>query len=185
MTAKGAETRQRMIAAAQDSLERNGYFGTGLNPVLAASGTPKGSLYFHFPGGKDELVVAAIEDARGLIDTMVDAIGDKAPAEVVAALIGLLGERLETSGWQCGCPVATVALEVAGTNDAVQQACSNTYTVWTSALRTRLEAAGRADAERLAVSALALIEGALLLARAHRSREPLVQAARTIADLLG
>ncbi|MFI5717957.1 TetR/AcrR family transcriptional regulator [Nocardia sp. NPDC051750] len=184
MGTKGAETRQRMIEATRASIERRGYFGTGLNQILADSDTPRGSLYFHFPGGKDELVAAAITQTSGVIDSAIAAADITDPAGAVTELIALLGNRLEASGWECGCPVATVALEIAGTNDAVQQACTQVYERWTEALRISLHTAGYRNAEDLAVSLLALIEGALLLAQTHRNREPLNRAARVARSLL-
>ncbi|WP_328387247.1 TetR/AcrR family transcriptional regulator [Nocardia sp. NBC_00416] len=184
MGTKGAETRQRIIEATRSSIERRGYFGTGLNQILTASDTPRGSLYFHFPGGKDELVAAAITQTSGLIDAALDAADISDPAGAVADLITLLGDRLEASGWENGCPVATVALEISGTNDIVQQACAQVYAQWTEALRIILRAGGHRNAEDLAVSLLALVEGALLLARTHRSREPLDRAARVARTLL-
>ncbi|GGL35641.1 TetR/AcrR family transcriptional regulator [Nocardia jinanensis] len=184
MGAKGAETRQRMIEATRSSIERRGYFGTGLNQILTDSETPRGSLYFHFPGGKDELVAAAVTQSSGLIDAALDAADFTDPAGAAAGLITLLADRLEASGWENGCPVATVALEVSGTNDTVQRACAQVYTRWTEALRIMLRAAGHHDAEDLAVALLALVEGALLLARTHRSRDPLDRAARVARTLL-
>ncbi|MGI5216923.1 TetR/AcrR family transcriptional regulator [Nocardia sp. CA-290969] len=184
MGAKGAETRQRMIEATRASIERRGYFGTGLNQILADSNTPRGSLYFHFPGGKDELVAAAITQTSGVIDTAIAEADLTDPATAVTGLLTLLGDRLEASGWQCGCPVATVALEVSGTNDTVGRACAEVYERWTEALRISLHATGHRNAQDLAVSLLALIEGALLLAQTHRTREPLERAARVAQTLL-
>ncbi|TGW02048.1 TetR/AcrR family transcriptional regulator, partial [Mesorhizobium sp. M2D.F.Ca.ET.145.01.1.1] len=51
------DTRTRMIEATALLLRRRGYHGTSLNDILTASGAPRGSLYFHFPGGKDQLVI--------------------------------------------------------------------------------------------------------------------------------
>lgn len=184
MGTKGAETRQRMIEATKSSIERRGYFGTGLNQILAESGTPRGSLYFHFPGGKDELVAAAIGQAAGLVDAAMANADLTDPATAITDLITLLGDRLEASGWESGCPVATVALEIAGTNETVQRACAQVYDRWTEALRIGLHTAGHRDADDLAGSLLALIEGALLLARTQHSREPLERAARTVRALL-
>ncbi|WP_280396823.1 TetR/AcrR family transcriptional regulator [Nocardia carnea] len=184
MGAKGAETRQRMIEATRASIERRGYFGTGLNQILSDSGTPRGSLYFHFPGGKDELVAAAITQTSGVIDAALADADLSDPATAVTELITLLGDRLEASGWECGCPVATVALEISGTNDIVQRACAGVYERWTEALRISLHTAGHRDAEDLAVSLLALIEGALLLAQTQRDRAPLERAARIARTLL-
>ncbi|WP_345406958.1 TetR/AcrR family transcriptional regulator [Nonomuraea salmonea] len=52
MGRKGAETRGRLLDTTQELIEAGGYFGAGLNQVIAASGMPRGSLYFHFPGGQ-------------------------------------------------------------------------------------------------------------------------------------
>ncbi|MFE1346020.1 TetR/AcrR family transcriptional regulator [Streptomyces sp. NPDC058757] len=185
MGLKGAETRDRLLDATQELLEAGGYPGAGLNQVIAASGAPRGSLYFHFPGGKDQLVGESVRragraiggDLKGLADSSTSVAG------FVEAVLRHLGERLEESGWRKGCPVATVALETASTNDPLQEACSEVYGSWEAALRERL--AGRTDADDLAVTVLALVEGALLLARTHRSKEPLDRVARQIGVLLG
>ncbi|MFC6543875.1 TetR/AcrR family transcriptional regulator [Nonomuraea salmonea] len=52
MGRKGAETRGRLLDTTQELIEAGGYFGAGLNQVIAASGMPRGSLYFHFPGAR-------------------------------------------------------------------------------------------------------------------------------------
>ncbi|MFE2559151.1 TetR/AcrR family transcriptional regulator [Streptomyces sp. NPDC059352] len=185
MGQKGAETRDRLLDATQELVETAGYFGTGLNQVVAVSGAPRGSLYFHFPGGKDQLVGESVRRAG---QAFGDALGepadaDPSPAEFVEGVLRRLGDRLAESGWRKGCPVATVALETAAVNDPLQEACSEVYASWEAALRTRL--ASRPDADDLAVTVLALVEGALLLARAHRSRDPLERVARQIHTLLG
>ncbi|WP_331770154.1 TetR/AcrR family transcriptional regulator (plasmid) [Embleya sp. NBC_00888] len=184
MGQKGTETRNQLLDATQELVETGGYFGTGLNQVIAVSGAPRGSLYFHFPGGKDQLVGESVRRAgRTIGDTLADlAESSASAAEFVDAMLHRLGDRLEESGWRKGCPVATVALETSATNDPLQEACSEVYTSWEAALRTRL--ADRPDADDLAITILALVEGALLLARAHRSRKPLDAVARRVAALL-
>ncbi|WP_049573440.1 TetR/AcrR family transcriptional regulator [Nonomuraea sp. SBT364] len=181
MGQKGTETRLRLLDATQELVESGGYFNAGLNQVIAASGAPRGSLYFHFPDGKDQLVGESIRRAGQAIGAAFDDLGGSAP-EFVEGVLRLLGDRLEESGWRKGCPVATVALEMAAASDPLQQACSEVYTSWEDALRARL--AGRPDADDLAVTVLALIEGALLLAKAHRSREPLDRVTGALATLL-
>ncbi|MFI0420674.1 TetR/AcrR family transcriptional regulator [Spongiactinospora sp. 9N601] len=185
MGQKGAETRDRLMDAAQELIEAGGYSGAGLNQVIAVSGAPRGSLYFHFPGGKDQLVGESMRRAgRTIGDAMEGLAGSSASAaEFVEAMLWHLGDRLEASGWRKGCPVATVALEMAAASDPLQKVCSEVYTQWEAALRARLD--GHADADDLSVTILALIEGALLLARAHRSRQPLTRVARQITALLG
>ncbi|MQY04905.1 TetR/AcrR family transcriptional regulator [Actinomadura macrotermitis] len=182
MGRKGAETRDRLLDATQELIESGGYYGAGLNQVIAASGAPRGSLYFHFPGGKDELVGASLRRAGQEIAATLDGPAAPSAAELVEAILRALGARMEESDWRKGCPIATVALEMAAGNDPLQKACSEIYTSWEEALRARL--ADRPDADDLAVTILALIEGALLLARAHRSREPLTRVTRQITALL-
>ncbi|SEH00538.1 TetR/AcrR family transcriptional regulator, lmrAB and yxaGH operons repressor [Nonomuraea solani] len=181
---KGAETRARLLDATQELLESGGYFGAGLNQVIAAGNAPRGSLYFHFPGGKDQLVGESVRRAGAAVGTALGEIADAAPTPeaMVESVLDFLGERLESSGWRKGCPVATVALEMAADNDPLQQACSEVYTSWEAALRAKLD--GRPDADDLAVTILALVEGALMLARAHRSREPLHRVGRQVRVLL-
>ncbi|MFC1437788.1 TetR/AcrR family transcriptional regulator [Streptacidiphilus sp. N1-10] len=185
MGQKGTETRDRLLDATQESVEARGYFGTGLNQVIAAGGAPRGSLYFHFPGGKDQLVAESIRRAGQTIGDAMGGLADStsSAAEFVDAVLRQLGDRLEGSDWHKGCPVATVALETAAGNDLLQEACAEVYSSWETALRAQL--ASRQDADDLAVTILAMIEGALLLARAHRSRRPLNSVARQIRVLLG
>ncbi|WP_214320781.1 TetR/AcrR family transcriptional regulator [Nonomuraea sediminis] len=178
MGQKGQETRARLLDATQDLIESGGYFAAGLNQIIAASGAPRGSVYFHFRGGKDEMIVESLTRAADAVTTAIKELDTGSPRELVQQTLRLLGDRLEQSDWQKGCPIATVALDVSGSNDAVRQACSAAYTAWERALRDRI------GSDDLATTVLALIEGAILLARTHRSREPLERAGRVIATLL-
>lgn len=188
MAAKGDETRARLIAATRTLLEAKGYHGTGLNEVIATSGTPRGSLYHHFPGGKDQLVAEALAVAGREVDEIVNDAGAKArdSRELVSALLNALADRMVAADYAKGCPIATVALDVAATNDALQAICDGVYTDWRRSLADALLADGHpaADVDDLAAAVLALIEGALVLARTARSRKPIEQVGRHISRLL-
>ncbi|MFI7450270.1 TetR/AcrR family transcriptional regulator [Nonomuraea sp. NPDC049714] len=189
MAVKGDQTRARLIDAARTLVEARGYFGTGLNEVIEAGKAPRGSLYHHFPGGKDQLTAEALTASAREIDTVIGDLAERAPdtRALVEALLDALADRMEEAAYSKGCPIATVALEVAATNDPLQKVCADAYDGWQRALADRLAADGHAagDAEDLACSLLALIEGALVLARAHRSRTPIERARRTVGALLG
>lgn len=188
MAIKGDETRMRLIEATRDLIEAKGYHGTGLNEVLAVSGTPRGSLYHHFPGGKDQLVGEALTGAgkeiTGLIRELSTGTADA--LALVHTLLDALADRMETADYAKGCPAATVALEVAATNEPLQRVCADVYDAWEQALTDGLRADGRPaeEAEELAGTVLALIEGALVLARARRSRTPVEQARRRLLTIL-
>src|SRR5271166_6270476 len=94
-------------------LRRQGYAATGLNEIVARSGAPKGSLYFHFPGGKEELAVAAMERAGEQLRASIAAIlgSSEDLGEALGRLVEALAAALQASGYEDGCPIATVTLE--------------------------------------------------------------------------
>jgi TetR/AcrR family transcriptional repressor of lmrAB and yxaGH operons len=165
------------VAATAELLRRQGYAASGVNEIVARSGAPRGSLYFHFPGGKEELAVAAIEASgeqlERAIGHVLSASGDLAAA--LGALVDALAAGLESSDYADGCPVATVTLEAASTSEPIRAAADRAFTSWIAALAERLRAAGLDDAaaERRALLVLSSIEGALLLARARGDLGPL------------
>ena len=186
---KGDDTRARMIAATADLLERNGFRATGLNKILSESGAPRGSLYFHFPGGKEELAAAALRDAGAAVERVlrgrVD--GTRTAAEGLAAALEFLEARMIAAEFDKGCPVVMVALEAAASSDALHEACSTIYRAWARAIADRLREDGLPSdrAEALAVVVLSAIEGALVLCRAHRDTAPLRRVAAELPRLLG
>ena len=172
---KGERTRKKLVDATGDLLRRQGFHATGLSDIVAESGAPRGSLYFYFPGGKDELARAALDAAgaewRARIGAAVAAAPDLDGA--IAAIVKLLGDDLEASRFQNGCPVAAVALE--NTSKLVQETVAEHYAEWERTIALHLVSTGfaAAPAKQLAVVALSAIEGALLLCRVHKSRAPL------------
>jgi TetR/AcrR family transcriptional repressor of lmrAB and yxaGH operons len=174
----GRASRKAFLNATGVLLRRQGYAGTGLSEIVERSGAPRGSLYFHFPGGKEELAVAAMERSgeqlRVAIATVMAAPGG--PRAAVATLIDALAAGLEASGYRDGCPIATVTLETAGGGSVLlRETAARIFATWLEELETALRRDGldAASAERRAVLVLAAIEGALLLARARHDTGPL------------
>ena len=178
-------TRASIIAATCDLLESQGLHATGLNQIVRESGAPKGSLYHHFPEGKDAIVEAAIAQAGRLVAERIAAglaSGDD-PAEAVAAFVRRIAEAVEASGYRDGGPLATVAMETAATNARLNRACRAAYADLQGAFAARLRQGGfaAAQATRLATFITAAIEGGVILCRTEHSGEPL----RLVADQLG
>jgi TetR/AcrR family transcriptional repressor of lmrAB and yxaGH operons len=186
--AKRSDTRTRMLETAAELLHRQGYTATGLNQILEQSRAPKGSLYFHFPGGKEELMSLALERASEGLTQMLERVLADAPTgeQALDAIAAYFAHQLQSSQFTKGCPLATVALEQAATSDALHRVCSATYARWQAAVAARLERDGhpRERAEALAGLFLATIEGALLLCRAHRSIDPLLRASAELRRTL-
>tara|TARA_R110000824_G_scaffold118960_14_gene272088 strand:+ start:210485 stop:211108 length:624 start_codon:yes stop_codon:yes gene_type:complete len=186
-SSKGDATKARLVASALGTFHTQGYRGTGVAQLLAESGFPRGSLYFHFPGGKEEIAVAAIDQARDEIGSGID-LAFAAAADPLAALrlvVDGFAAELESSGFARGCPVTTVALETDSDTPRLGASCAKAYADWQSRICKHLLAAGISceRAPRLATFALSAIEGALILARAQRSRAPLDDAIAELAFL--
>ncbi len=156
--------------------------------MLSESGTTKGSLYFHFPGGKKELAATALRQAGATVAAFVEHLARSSPdaATAVAAFAGALAAGLEGSDYERGCPLATSTLDAPSGSQAIRDACAVGYRSWLSLIAARLQADGWAssDAEQEAVLVLSALEGALVLARAERSPAPLQIVGRRLAARL-
>jgi len=182
------DSRARFVETTAALLRRQGYHATGLNEIIEQSGAPKGSLYFHFPGGKEALAQAALERSGQEMRDQLAAIVAQAPgpAAAIRAVTEALAQELETSRFENGCPVATVALEAAAQVPALQAVCSASYAKWQVLIEGYLAQAGMpaARARSLANLVLAAVEGALLLSRAHADTTPLRAAGEELATLV-
>jgi TetR/AcrR family transcriptional regulator, lmrAB and yxaGH operons repressor len=177
-------TRERLIGAMLKALGTRGYHGVGLNEVLANAGAPKGVLYHHFPGGKAELAVQAIEAVVAhLGDELAYALqraGD--PVEALRAWLNAAEQVLESSGFERGCPLATIALESTPDDDAIRNALAQGFAAIRSRLADALTRAGAAEGQARGLAALIVsaYEGALLQSRVAGS----VQAMRDTSQAL-
>ena len=169
-------------------MRRQGYSGTGLKQIIEESGAPRGSLYFHFPGGKEELAVAALSrTCQARLEAMRQEFRVAGTAsDAVCSLIRALREDFIASDYEDGCPLATVVLEMSSASDAIRSVCAGAWQDWTRLIQSRLEEEGHpaARAARLATLVMALIEGSLLLGRAYRSHDPFDTVMGEIPEIL-
>jgi AcrR family transcriptional regulator len=157
-------------------LQRQGLTGTGIKQILAEAGAPYSSLYHHFPGGKDELAAAAVRRAGTEYQGLVEAVWDQAPDVIsgVAAVFAGAARTLESTDFAVACPIATVALEVASTNEALRIATAEVFQAWIAAGAARFESEGipAQDSHDLAVTLIALLEGAFILSQSLKDTGP-------------
>jgi TetR/AcrR family transcriptional repressor of lmrAB and yxaGH operons len=177
-----------MIETTAMLLELQGYHATGLNQIIRESATPKGSLYFHFPGGKEELAAEALLTAGAETHRKIQAAlqAEKTPGNAIAAFVLTLAQELEESNFCQGCPVATVAMETSATSDRLRQVCEQIYRSWFTLVEQTLIGVGFTNTEAKSWTTLiwAAVEGALLLGRTYRSAEPLETVAAQLKTLL-
>src|SRR6266850_291781 len=171
------DSRARMIHAASELFRKRGYHATTFSDVVRESGTPRGSTYFHFPGGKQELAREAIARAGNEVEELVDEAARHADdaGSLVRALAQILASRLERSGYKSGCAIATMVLELAPGDPEFSADFDRVFARWQAALVRRFEPLGIAP-DRAAVLAdltISTLEGAVIVSRAARSIEPL------------
>jgi TetR/AcrR family transcriptional repressor of lmrAB and yxaGH operons len=185
---RAGASREAFVRATGKLLRRQGYGATGLNEIVTASGAPKGSLYFHFPGGKESLAVAAMTREAQLLGDAIAALlrSREDVVDAVASVIDALEVGLERSDFQDGCPLATVALEQSTQSEAVRDAAAGGFNSWLEQIEQRLLDTGLADAvaHSKALLLLSAIEGALILARAHRDVAPLAAVREELSSIL-
>ena len=136
---KGDRTREKLVEATATLLQRQGFHGTGLLDIVKESGAPRGSLYFHFPDGKEALACAALEGAGSRYRELIEALVAAAPhpGDAVYAVCEFLGQSLEASKFTEGCPLATVGLEASSTSEAERQRRSSTVSRSSRSRRVR------------------------------------------------
>lgn len=185
---KGAATRDKIIATAAKLFRRAGYAGTALQDIFDAGKAPRGSLYFHFPAGKEEIGEAALRRAGEAVRAAIaGAAATSQSAEVFLIRIARgMASDLEKSGFTEGCPIATTALEMTGQSEVLWAAARDAFQSWEDAIAAGLAGFGAPEprARRLALAALSQLEGALLLARTRRSLAPMAEAEAVLREIV-
>jgi TetR/AcrR family transcriptional repressor of lmrAB and yxaGH operons len=186
--AKAADSKGKTLAAAAKLFRLQGYHGTALHDVLAAGGSPRGSLYFHFPGGKEEIGEAALTLAGEAVRQAIAHAAETSESALVflTRVARGMASDLKKSGYQEGCPIATTALETAAQSDVLGAATRGAFQKWENEIKRGLQRFGMSpdEAESTATTVLSLFEGALLLARTYRSLEPMHRAEQALKLLL-
>ncbi|WP_446650575.1 TetR/AcrR family transcriptional regulator [Amycolatopsis balhimycina] len=182
-----AGTKERIMAAGAELFRRNGYAGTGLKQIVSEANAPFGSLYHFFPGGKEQLGEEVIRTSGlayiALFDLFI------APAEdVISGIEAFFAAgiaTLEATGYVEGCPIATVALEVAATNEPLRKATADVFTAWIDAGTEKFARFGleTAAARTLTITAVNNLEGAFVLCRSLRDTEAMAVAGAATVDV--
>ncbi|MGW4247629.1 TetR/AcrR family transcriptional regulator [Nocardia sp. NPDC004722] len=186
-------TRDRLVTAVAELMRVQGYSAITVKQITAASGAPMGSLYHHFPAGKSAIAAEALRTSGAayiqLLPLLMDAHDDL--REALPAAFTAAAETIEQNGWINMCPVGTVAGEVADSEPRIRDVAAEVIQSWIDDgtayfVRRGLTAA---DARELMVATLCALEGAFILSRTLRSKEPLLAAGRAlgsrVSELIG
>lgn len=175
------DTRSRILDTTADLFRRYGYTGTGLKQIVAEANAPFGSIYHFFPGGKQELGEAVIRRSGLMYQELVEAVWSQADDLIdgVWAVFDGAAEVLRATDYIDACPIATVALEVASSNDTLRRATADVFESWVAAATARLVEGGvpSEKSRPLAIAVIQLLEGGFMLSRAAQTTEAMDAAA--------
>jgi len=175
-----------MILATLDLLRGSGLAGAGVNPIVEASGAPKGSVYHFFPRGKNQLVTAALKEAEIAIGEGFRKIfgGSGSVPQKVRALFSATATQIDVNRFTQGCPVAAVTLDIDEDSEDLRAACGGVFATWCDVIAAGLDDVPEARRRDVAQLILAALEGALILARATATKDPLLHTGALLAETL-
>jgi AcrR family transcriptional regulator len=178
-------TKQRIIDTTAGLLMRQGLTGTGLKQISKESGAALGSVYHFFPGGKDDLAADALRVAGRSYLVLIDDYFTGRD-DLVEATIGFFDGAaaiLEVTDYADACPIATVALEVASTNERLREVTAEVFQEWVDVGTARFSQMGidEAIARELITFIIASLEGGFLLCRAAKNTEAMRMIGRCAA----
>jgi AcrR family transcriptional regulator len=184
-TGRGRASRERIIERAAELFAERGVAGTSVDEVLAAAKAGKGQFYHYFRS-RDELAAAAVGyRCAQVVAGLTEGLGEVSSlAGLERALAAFIGD-FEQQGLP-GCPIGTLATEVAGRNEAARVEAAAGFDAWERLLADALERMRRrgelrADAapDVLATGLLASIEGGMVLSSVRQD----IASLRTAVDM--
>ena len=184
-------TRDRIVNAATILFQIKGYHATGLNEILRKSNAPKGSLYYYFPNGKEQLALETINQTKIFIEKTIrerlDIIQD--PAESIKNSIEEMADNLnvdvdEKLSFRSTKKVSInlIAMETVTSSESLRIACESAFKTWQNVYFQKLMDGGfeRKRAEKLSLVIQTMIEGAIIMSLTMKSDKPLIEVANQI-----
>ena len=180
-------SRVALVDTAALLFRRQGYAATGVNQILEIAGVKAGSLYHHFPSGKQELAAAVVDGVGSAIERRLRELLDSGSpvSDIVDGWIDLMAAGL-AGDQRDGCPIEPIATESVNASEQVREASARAFGGWCLAVADRLRADGwpEADADQTALAVIALIEGALILSRIAGDADALNAAKAAVRTLI-
>jgi TetR/AcrR family transcriptional repressor of lmrAB and yxaGH operons len=185
--AKVSSAREDMLSAAVELFRARGYEGVGVAELLQKSGAPRGSLYFHFPGGKEQIGAEVVERVgmnvaqrfRELAQTDVDL------GTFIDRVFKTTARECKDRDYQASCPMAAIAAGVSSDNPKLQAAIRDAFASWEHEIAAAAETRGmsKKNAETFASSFLTAMEGAFVVSKAQGNSTAHINASRAMQAL--
>ncbi|MGE2725243.1 TetR/AcrR family transcriptional regulator [Mycolicibacterium pulveris] len=175
-----------MLISAAEVLRERGAAGVTIDEVLARSGAPRGSVYYHFPGGRNQILTEALQYAGDVITEVMDDAVAHGGMYLVRQFVEFWEKLLVKSDFAAGCPVVAAAIGSADDKPALSSLAGGIFSHWRDALTRAFVSDGfdEAQAASLAIMCIASLEGAVVLCRSTRSVDPLHDVAQQVEFLI-
>ena len=179
-------TREKLIEAAITLMRRSGLSGAGINEIVRESGAPKGSVYYFFPKGKQQIVKEGLKQYSERVVAFIDSTlsSKRKPGEKVKALFNAFAERIELGEFRHSCPVGTVCLDLDSELEGLRFVVAAAFDQYVKAIEAHFPFQDRRRAKSFAGLLLTAIEGAYIRGRADRSSKPFREAGAWLAELV-
>jgi TetR/AcrR family transcriptional repressor of lmrAB and yxaGH operons len=177
-----------MVEAGEQLLSERGYGNVTMIEVVDKAEAPRGSIYYHFPGGKEDLAIQVVAKVGRDTVYLVDWAAGKAetPKDFLLLLVERHRKRLERSDYTLGCPMMGIMVNAATQSEQLRTAVEAAFSAWINAIAQGLtsKGVGPSAARRIAATFVSGVEGAILVARTTRSVTPFSLLADTVPGLL-
>ncbi|GGF30350.1 putative TetR-family transcriptional regulator [Subtercola lobariae] len=170
-----------MVEGAARLLAQRGLQETSFSEVLELTGAPRGSIYHHFPNGKDQLIAAAVDAAGAHAVALIGLAASSSATDITTHFLAMWREVLVRSNYTAGCSV--LAVTVATDSADLLSHAASVFRAWRERLAQLLSDGGLnpRSAARFAALLIASTEGAVVLSRAEQSMEPFELVAEQLA----
>jgi TetR/AcrR family transcriptional regulator, lmrAB and yxaGH operons repressor len=172
---KRGDTRINMLISAAEVMRERGAAGVTIDEVLTRSGAPRGSVYYHFPEGRNQILTEALRYAGDAITAEIDNAAGRGATVLLRQFVEFWERQLADSDFNAGCPVVAAAIGCANDELRLTAEAGQIFARWRTALTRAFVADGfsESDADSLAVMSISALEGAVVLCRSTRSTDPL------------
>lgn len=181
------DVRSRMVAAGEELLSHRGY-GVTMLDVIARAQAPRGSIYYHFPNGKQELAIEVAHKVGAEVQELVAHFSAKLadPTAFLQRLLDHHRKRLVNSDYELGCPLMGVVASGEMETPELEAAVAAAFGAWIGSIAEALTAKGFTPAQATQLASLVVtgVEGCIVLARAKGSPQPFADFSRSIPVLV-
>ncbi|MGX9789176.1 TetR/AcrR family transcriptional regulator [Mycobacterium sp. MMS18-G62] len=175
-----------MLVSAAEVMRERGAAGVTIDEVLARSGAPRGSVYYHFPEGRNQILTEALQYAGETLTEVIDEAAGKGGMYLVREFVAFWQDLLVESDFTAGCPVVAAAIGSAEDEPQLTTVAGGIFSRWRDALTRAFVSDGFDEpcAASLAIMCIASLEGAVVLCRSTRTVEPLRRVAEEVEFLV-